>query len=212
MVTLIIVRHGFSQGNKEKLFAGQLDVPLDEVGQKQAISICEHIVNHYSVDAIYSSNLCRAYDTVRPLATALSLPIAVNQGLCEIHQGNWQGSRIPDIAKQFPDEYRQYKESLGLFPIPGGETYAQVMARATQTVDEIARRHDGQTVVLASHGGWILSLFAAWDKTPLEKLQATAQVPNGSISVVRYQDGTAEFSVRGLTDHLTDKVTEEGVV
>ena len=49
MVRFIIIRHGYSLGNKEKRFSGQLDVPLDEIGRAQAQSVADYILKHYKI-------------------------------------------------------------------------------------------------------------------------------------------------------------------
>ena len=75
MTDLVILRHGYSEGNKEKRFSGQMNVPLDNVGKNQAESVAKFIADNFKVDAIYSSDLSRAYDTVKPLADKLGLEI-----------------------------------------------------------------------------------------------------------------------------------------
>ena len=75
MTELLFVRHGYSEGNKEHRFSGQKDFPLDAAGRQQAQELAEYLRNAFCIDAIYASDLCRAVDTVKPLANALSLPI-----------------------------------------------------------------------------------------------------------------------------------------
>ena len=47
MTKIILIRHGYSMGNKEKKFTGQLDLPLDAVGFVQADSIRDYILKEY---------------------------------------------------------------------------------------------------------------------------------------------------------------------
>ena len=75
MTKLLLIRHGFSSGNKEKRFSGQMDLPLSEEGLRQAHLACEYILNNYQVGALYASDLVRAVDTVEPLSKELGLPI-----------------------------------------------------------------------------------------------------------------------------------------
>lgn len=68
MTKLIFLRHGESEYNRIKKYAGQLDVPLSEVGKQQAIIAGSYIAKNYKIDEIYSSNLSRAIETAQPIA------------------------------------------------------------------------------------------------------------------------------------------------
>ena len=68
MVKFIVVRHGFSSSNLDKTLTGHLDAPLVEMGYKQGQAVSEYIFNNYKIDAIYSSDLIRAVQTVEKLA------------------------------------------------------------------------------------------------------------------------------------------------
>ena len=75
MTTILIVRHGFSESNKLKTFTGHIDAPLSDVGVEQARLTCEYIEKNYIIDNIYSSDLSRAVNTLKPLADALGIEI-----------------------------------------------------------------------------------------------------------------------------------------
>ena len=211
MVKFILVRHGFSMGNKEKKFSGQMDVPLDEAGLRQAESVSEYIYRTFKVDKIYSSDLCRAFDTVKPLAKALNIEIIKAKAFREVDVGLWQGRLIEDVKKEYPESFRLYKEKPGIARFDGGETYGECQKRALDEIEKIAKENDGKTIVIGTHGGVVRNLRAAFTKTPLESTEAIPHVPNASITVAEYQDGKFTLEIVGLTDYLTDKPTEEGV-
>ena len=81
---LYLIRHGESETNKNGLWTGWLDVPLTEQGKEDAASASK-IVSSVPFDKIYSSDLSRAIDTVKPLANALNLPIHIDEELREIY-------------------------------------------------------------------------------------------------------------------------------
>ena len=109
MVTLLIVRHGYSMGNKEKRFSGQMDVALDEIGLRQAQSIAEYVLATFRIDAVYASDLQRAVDTVKPIADALKLSVIECKSLREVDVGDWQGKRIADVEKEYSESFALYK-------------------------------------------------------------------------------------------------------
>ena len=101
MVKIIFVRHGYSQYNKTKQYTGQLDVPLEPEGYEQARDSSRFILENYDVDAIYSSDLSRAVETVKPIAEAIGLEITTTRDLREINLGKWQNHFIADVPKLF---------------------------------------------------------------------------------------------------------------
>lgn len=211
MVTFLIVRHGYSMGNKEKRFSGQMDVALDEIGLRQARSIAEYVLANFCVDAIYASDLQRAVDTVKPVADALKLPVITRKNLREVDVGDWQGKLITDVEKQYPESFALYKENPGLSRFDGGESYAQLQQRVVQAFEKIAADNDGKTVLVGTHGGVIRTLRAAWTGTPLDKIKEIPHVPNASVTVAIYESGRFALKDVGYCDYLSDKTTEEGV-
>ncbi len=211
MVRFIVVRHGYSCGNKEKRFSGQLDVALDEIGYSQAKSIAGYVLDNFHVDRIYSSDLSRAYDTVKPVADALGLDVIKSRELREVDVGLWQGKLIEDVKKEFPDSFAFYKENPGLARFDGGESYAEMMQRGQSAMEKIAAENEGKTVLIGTHGGFIRTLRAAWNNVPLDRIKDIPHVPNASMTVAEYENGAVKWIQIGYTDHLEDKVTEEGV-
>jgi len=211
MVTFIIIRHGYSMGNKEKRFSGQMDVPLDEVGHLQAASAADYILKNFKVDSVYSSDLSRAFETVKPIADALGLTVCQRQDLREVDVGKWQGKRIEDVKREYPDSFALYKENPGMARFDGGENYADVMQRGRKAFEKIAAENEGNTVVVGTHGGVIRTLRAAWGNVPPDQIKDIPHVPNGSVSIANYENGSVIWQCIGFTDHLADKTTEEGV-
>ena len=90
MTRLILVRHGQSQANEKRNFAGQTDSPLTDLGKEQALLTAEYISENYKVDVVYASDLQRAYYTGQKIAEKCGVPIIKCQGLREIFVGEWE--------------------------------------------------------------------------------------------------------------------------
>lgn len=211
MVTFVIVRHGYSRTNKEGKFTGQLDVPLDEIGVFQAKSTAEYILNSFKVDAVYSSDLSRAYETVRPIADAIGLTVNKSEKLREVDVGIWQGMLIEDVRREFPESFEAYKTNPGVFAFDGGESFPQFMKRVSCEFDEIANDNEGKTVVVGVHGGVIRALRTVWNNEPCENMKNIPHVPNASITVAEYGKQKIKWYQIGYTDHLAEKTTEKGI-
>ena len=211
MTTLLIIRHGYSLGNKEKRFSGQADLPLDEAGCRQAEQTAQHVLSHYTVDAVYASDLSRAYDTVKPIAEARGLPVCTDKALREVDVGDWQGKRIDEVERQYPESFGLYKRKPGLVRFDGGESDGTMLERALPAVERIAEENEGKTVVIGTHGGVIRVLRAAWTGVSLDQIEEIPHVANGSVTVVEYERGRVTLRLVGDTAHLSERVTEEGI-
>ena len=208
MVKFIIVRHGFSVGNKGNIFTGQLDLSLDEVGFSQAEFVAKYVLENFEVDEVYSSELCRAYDTVLPIAKALSKEIKRRKDLNEVDVGAWQGKTFDEVKEEYPEGFELYKRSPGTVQFDGGESYSDVRERAVNEFHKIAEENEGKTVVVATHGGVIRNLLAAWLGIPVERITEVPRASNASITVAEYENGKANILIYGYTGHLEDKTTE----
>ena len=103
MSRLILVRHGDTKSNSADRFWGQTDVRLSDSGIKQAEQLRDRLSTE-KIDAIYSSNLCRASETARIIAASHQLGIVTCNELREINFGNVsQGCLIP-LCLHSPDE------------------------------------------------------------------------------------------------------------
>lgn len=211
MVKFLIIRHGYSVTNKAKKFTGQMDAPLDEIGFEQAKSVGKYISENYKIDKIYSSDLCRACETVRPLAEALGMQIQKEKDFREVDVGSWQNVLIEDINKNFPEQMESYKQNPGIFKFPNGEGYYEMMQRAANKLEEIARENEGKTIAIATHGGVVRALRAYYAGLGAEGIKTLPHVSNASISTAIYENGNVTFTEVDYTDHLNQKVTEEGI-
>ena len=209
MTELLFIRHGYSEGNKEHRFSGQMDFPLDAAGRLQAKELAAYLCRAYRIDAIYASDLCRAVETVMPLSEALSMPIHTMQALREIDVGLWEGMLREDAARLYPEGHALYLETPGLVRFDGGESFAEMRERALGAVRRIVAENEGKTVAIATHGGVIRALRTLWENIPLEQMGRIPHVPNASVTVVRYEGSTATLIAAGLCDYLTERITEK---
>jgi len=143
--TLVIVRHGQTDWNREERFQGQLDIPLNAVGRRQAETLNQQL-GSVLFDARYSSPLRRAYETAEVIARGL--PVHTDARLTEIHHGSWQGRTKRDIASEWPHLWNDWnKEPLNFTP-PGGEAARSVRSRVEDFLQEVG----GNNILCVSHG------------------------------------------------------------
>ena len=151
MILIILVRHGQTEWNRVERFRGRADVPLNETGLAQAEATGRRVASAWQPTAVYSSPLSRATETAEAIAGHFDLPVQVHPGLADIDYGQWQGLS-PEIARQrWPEEIDAWYHRPHQARIPGGETLDELRQRAMATLNELATRHPGQTIVLVGH-------------------------------------------------------------
>ena len=91
MTRLVIIRHGQSEANANYIFAGHSDFDLSELGKDQAKLAAEYLFKRIKPDAIYSSDLLRAYHTATPVGEIFNMPVIKEKGFREIFAGAWEG-------------------------------------------------------------------------------------------------------------------------
>ena len=162
LTRIIAVRHGETDWNVATRIQGQLDIALNDKGRWQAQRVAQALADD-ALDAVYSSDLLRAYATAQAIAAAQAgpTPLAVqpHTGLRERGFGKFEGHTYAAIEAQWPEESRLWRIRDPHFAPDGGESPLQVMARVGQAVNDIAARHPGQQIALVAHGGVMDMLY-----------------------------------------------------
>ncbi len=150
MTQLFLVRHGRTGWNKEQIFRGTKDVPLDAVGREEALLVGERLKGE-RITAVYSSPLSRAKETAEAISRFYNLEVQVLPGLNDLNFGEWEGQSLTAVKRQFPDLYQQWLQEPHRVIFPKGEGLGAVRSRAMGAVEEIIERHPEEAVALVSH-------------------------------------------------------------
>ena len=201
MVRLILVRHGQVEWNRVERFRGRADLELNETGLWQAQALAKRIREDFVVDAIYSSPLRRARQTAEAIARETNLPIRVLDGLNDLDYGDWTGLTPEEVAVRYPQLYDLWLTKPEQLPIPGGETFDDVRRRALAAVEEVVSRHEGQTVVLASHKAVCKILVCSLMGLSNGSFWRIEQ-DNAALNLIRYETGRYVIELLNDTCHL----------
>ncbi len=180
MGRLVLIRHGESEGNRERRFTRTPAVPLTDLGREQVRRSAEWIAAASAPVRIVSSPFQRALDTAAILAEVLALPVDVEDDLRERSYGELAGEPYEVARASANYELAAYWE----WRPPGGETLLEVASRAGAALDRVARAAPNDDVVVVSHGAVMHALWrhvtGAWP---------TAKVaPNAGIVVVEHRE------------------------
>lgn len=171
MGKLIMVRHGESEGNRDRRFTSSPDVPITELGRRQALDAAQRIAIRFKPTLIITSPYLRARQTSDIIAAQLGLPIEVVHDLHERDLGILKGQSY-DLLRDLAGQDSGYDPKRGWMWRPeGGESYEDVRQRVSVVIDDLRVRYPDQEVVVVSHGGVMLSLWAhltgAWEAAHL---------------------------------------------
>jgi len=187
---ILLVRHGQSQGNAERRFGGHSATPLSERGRAEAEATARALSTE-GVTAIYSSDLLRATQTAEPLARLTGLEVKTTEAFRERSVGRMEGLTFEQAAEEFPDEYAALLRRDFEHVLLGGESYRQMLDRASDSLDRAAREHAGGTVVVFSHTGTIcilaLHLMGALDAPALRPVWLASS--NCGVTRIHLQHG-----------------------
>jgi phosphoserine phosphatase len=161
MTGIILVRHGQTPWNLDKIFRGSRDIPLNDQGREEA-RVAGQWLREETIHAAYSSPLSRARDTASAIARHHQLPVADLPGLTDLCYGDWEGLPLAEVKVRYAELYRQWETAPASVRFPGGENLNGVKARALAAVEEVLRRHPRQVVLLAAHRAVNKVLIAAF--------------------------------------------------
>lgn len=147
---VFLARHGETTWNAEHRLQGRSDTPLSPRGLEHAQSLAAFLADRL-LHAVYTSSLRRAADTAAPAAAGHSLVAVPRADLVEIGYGILEGRTARDPDAEIRRLWAERKRDPLRFRAPGGESYAELWQRVQGFVDEIRRRHAGDTVLVVGH-------------------------------------------------------------
>ena len=197
---LLIIRHGQSIGNLERRFLGHTDLDLSELGYKQASIVTEYLKNE-KIDIVYSSDLKRAYNTVKPIAEYRNLKIIKSKSLREIYAGEWENGDYEYLSNNFSTEYEKWKNDIGNAYCNGGESVTDLQDRIYEEVIKIAKDNIGKTVCIGTHATPIRTLYAKIEGVKKDDMYKVPWATNASVTTVTY-DGKELKMVKYAEDEF----------
>lgn len=185
---LYLIRHGQSEANLQACFLGHGDLDLTELGRRQA-QLAAGYLRNIGVDAIYSSDLKRAFHTAGATAEALGMTVTADRRLREIDGGAWEFRPFTELVREYPVEYNLWQHNIGLSRCAGGESVVELQERIVAAVKDLAARHEGQTLFLFTHATPIRVLRAACEGLAPEVWQSVPWATNASVTHLRCENG-----------------------
>jgi len=149
-VKVTFVRHGANAFTGTARLVARTDVPLSELGVRQAEALAARLAGR-PFDAVWTSPLQRCRDTALAIGTAIGVAPRIDGRLVECDLGKLEGLAFADLPKG-PGSFRErWQRRPGTTRFPGGETLAECGARGWQVLNELYDRHPDGHVIVVSH-------------------------------------------------------------
>jgi probable phosphoglycerate mutase len=177
---LCIVRHGETAWNAEHRVQGQLDVPLNAIGLAQARAAAR-VLGREKFDAIYSSDLSRARQTAEPTATMHAAPVRLEEALRERHYGIFERLTYAEVKRKFPEDYARFEARDPDYAFRTGESLKDFSARSIAVISRIVEQHQGQSILVFTHGGVLDKLYRFVTGLPLSAPREFG-IPNAGLN------------------------------
>jgi len=198
---ILLIRHGHSLGNKEKVMQGRLDFPLTEEGKIQC-KLLARCLKDRRIASFYTSTLKRAKETAEILNSHHNLPLHLTKDLDEIDIGLFTGMSWTKACEEYPEIATMFYREKLWDVVPGAEKEEDIFKRIDKFLNMLLVTHKREeTIVVVSHIGILqrmLKIFLHIPKT--EKV--FFHLKNCAISELYFQRNIVEIMKLNDTSHF----------
>jgi probable phosphoglycerate mutase len=199
--TLLLVRHGHVEGIHPERFRGRTDLPLTDLGRRQAAATAQFMAAQWPAAAIYASPHGRCLDTATAIGELQHLAVQPLPPLIDIDYGEWQGRTRDEVRAAEPERFRSWMEQPHLTIIDEAETLQDVQARLARALDMMRSAHPGGTVIAVGHDSTNRVLLTLALDLPLSRYWHLQQDPC-AINVLQFGENGARVVAVNATAHL----------
>ncbi|ENQ3079415.1 histidine phosphatase family protein [Bacillus cereus] len=188
MTEICLVRHGQTDWNFQEIIQGREDIPLNEIGKKQA-SQSAAALKAASWDIIVSSPLVRAHETAQAIANAVKMDtIHLDERFMERNFGVASGKPVAEVRQSIADGN-----------VEGMETDQEIVERCFTALKDVAQKYMGKRIIIVAHSHAIKAMLHG-----ISPEEITFQTPlqNACISYVREIEGTWEVVKYNIAEHI----------
>jgi broad specificity phosphatase PhoE len=201
MALFYFLRHGETAWNAQGRLCGSTDIPLSDVGRRQAHLLARR-VKQILVDALYSSPLRRALESARVIGKAIGHEPVEDRRLAELNYGTWEGRTFEEIQLTTPAIYRAWEKDPGNLAPPKGESGVQLIERVMPFLGEMAQRHQSGNVVVVCHKTVCRLLACHIMGTPLSEYRRRLVMENAALNIFETREGNWRVVTLNDTSHL----------
>jgi len=201
MTKIILVRHGHVEGIDPPRSRGRTEIPLTELGARQAQATGRRISDGWRPAAIYTSPMGRCIATGQAIAQATGVGNQPLDGLNDLDYGAWQWRTYAEVEAEQPKLFALWRSAPHLVRFPEGDSLQDLSARAADALRFVLDRHPDQVAVMVGHDSVNRALLLQLIDQPLSAYWRLAQDPCG-ISEIDINGGRLRVRRINETAHL----------
>jgi broad specificity phosphatase PhoE len=198
---ILLVRHGETQWNRELVFRGIRDIELSERGRQQAELLAKYL-KRFKIDAIFSSPLSRAVQTLRPTAEALGLRVQPEEAINDLNFGLWAGLSVDQVKEKYPDQFEKWRLNPLEMDFPEGDKISNAKVRSFNWLKRIAGG-DYERIALVTHKV-ILKLLVLSILDAPKRAYWQIQFSTCSVSMLNTKEGRFDICYLNDTHHYDE--------
>jgi broad specificity phosphatase PhoE len=194
---LLLVRHAEVEVRYHKIFGGTIDMNLSSRGHEQA-GLLAKFLRIRKLEAIYASPMKRVQQTLQPFLANGAPAHTIVTDLREVDFGAWTGLNWEQVCEKFQLMTHQWLDHIERGVAPNGEDGPRFRARVEPAVQEIIRKHQGQTVGIFCHGGVIRMILSILLGLPLPRTNMF-EIEYAGVTQIALRPGHAEIELLNFT-------------
>ncbi|WP_415063947.1 histidine phosphatase family protein [Bdellovibrio sp.] len=187
-----LFRHGQTDWNNQRRLQGHTDIPLNDEGRQQALTL-QNYFQENPIDVFMTSDLRRAQETAEIANTHLEKPFLISPDLREVFLGDLEGLTQQEVLEKYGGEAWEQWTSLlpsqADFRYPNAESANQAVARFSQSLTHFCQEYNFTSAGLCTHGFIIRRFLHSLKPEMTEALP----IPNCVIYKVEWNEKTGLF-------------------
>jgi broad specificity phosphatase PhoE len=157
---IILVRHGETDANRKRCFAESADVPLTQVGRRQAYAVAHALVERFPYARVFTSGFLRARQTAEIIASFRREEVEVIGGIHDRDFGCLNGQPYERLGEMMSNDPGCHPQRTWLWKPPAGESLDDVRLRVMKALETLLLHDPQQPVVVVCHGAVIQAICA----------------------------------------------------
>jgi probable phosphoglycerate mutase len=217
LTRITAIRHGETEWNLARRVQGHTDIGLSASGREQAARVARALAEGERIDAIYSSDLARAFETAAAIGAAVGVPVRAEPGLRERNFGRAEGLTFDDFSRRWPEDAERWRKRDPHWQSDNGESLHQLRERIAGVADRLGSENLGKHIVVVTHGGVLDVLYRIATGLGLQDartwglsnctINRLLWTPDSGLSLVGWGDD-GHLEQPATSDHFPDPLPE----
>ncbi|MBQ3378573.1 MAG: histidine phosphatase family protein [Clostridia bacterium] len=202
MTRIYLIRHAEASGNTSMRYHGHYDSEITKKGRIQLERLGERFKD-IVIDAVYSSDLKRAYETARAVVGDRDIQIIRDAQLRELNGGEWENLEWKEIMEDRKEEFKRFNDAPDIISTPGGESASDLQIRIANKIFEIVKNNPEASVCIVSHAIAIKTFLCYARAIPVKYMGFHVWCKNTSVTTMDIaEDGRIRILAENDASHL----------